>query len=170
MRKILMIILMSLAVLTPLAWGKNLPECTLNPNATSNKCENVTCQSISECQSYVCTTVDSVCAPCNNDEMAPVGRCELLSCKDNEECNFKTCFNGQCDFYGMINDKWNSMLSFLLTIIFVPLIVVGLVVGCCVYCCMRVKNNRRRKNYELKIADLNRQLREQQQESRQGLI
>jgi uncharacterized membrane-anchored protein YhcB (DUF1043 family) len=62
------------------------------------------------------------------------------------------------------------MLSFLLTVILVPVLVVGLVVGCCVFCCMRVKNKRRRKNYEIIIADLNRQLREQQQESRQGLI
>ncbi len=165
-----MMLLISLAVLAPLAWGNNLPECTLNPFASSNKCANVTCQTFSECQSYVCTTVDSVCAPCNNDETAPAGRCELLSCKHKEECNFNTCFNGRCDFFGLINDKWSSMISFLLTVILVPLFVVGLVVGCCVFCCMRVRNNRRRKNYDVIIADLNRQLREHQSDSRQGLI
>ena len=170
MGKILMILQMSLAVLSTLAWAKNLPECTLNPNATSNKCANVTCLSLSECQSYMCTGVNSVCAPCNNDETAPMGRCELLSCRFDSDCNFRTCFNGRCDFLGKINDTWNNVFSFLLTVILVPVFVVGLVVGICVFCIMRAKGMRRRKNYDVIIADLNRQLSEQHQESRQGLI
>ncbi len=96
--KNLPLLLLLLSPFFSLAYSNNLPQCTLNPNAPSNKCENVTCSSYSECQSYVCTTFDSVCGGCNNDEFASDGRCELLQCTNDTQCNFKTCYNGQCNF------------------------------------------------------------------------
>ena len=60
--------------------GIPLAPCTNDVNATSNKCGNVPCHIFSECQAYVCNTLDFTCGSCNNDESVNFGRCETLSC------------------------------------------------------------------------------------------
>ncbi len=67
------ILLFSLGFLTNNLYASKLPDCTTDPLATSNKCENVNCTSYLECQSYLCTTLQGVFGPCINNELAPLG-------------------------------------------------------------------------------------------------
>ena len=62
-----------------MAHAKLLPPCSLDLNATSNKCGYIPCRFFTECQSLACNIVTYTCDACNNDESG-YDRCESLNC------------------------------------------------------------------------------------------
>ena len=119
----------------------DLPQCTTNPADTRNKCGGVYCTQYSECQSEVCST-NNFCGDCKNDETATFGKCEGLSCSQGQDCLLSTCYNGKCDFYGVIEDGFKLVGWMIVWVVVLPIICVTACIVTCVVCCVKSRNRR----------------------------
>ena len=137
-------ILILLISLFAFASAKNLPICSNDVNATSNKCGGMHCSNQNECQSYSCSTLtgDSTCAACVNDETSIGNRCEGLPCMQDAECYLNGCYKDICDTYGEFSDGWRLVGALLYAVILIPLLCCATCIGCGIWMCIKARNRR----------------------------
>ena len=119
----------------------DLPECTIDPSASSNRCGGVTCSSGDQCQSMQCNYFNK-CSGCVNSDLATYEKCEGLKCSSGSECLLGACNNGYCDLYKTIEDGFKLVGWILVAVIVIPILCCVGIISLIVCCCIKSRNRR----------------------------